>query len=718
MVKNPFWDRLEKKRTPPVLRSFFAARQNTPADLSPAEGVAEPDSSPMEGSTARAGSVPGWRWSLTWLVVLAIFCGMGTSAFIWLVMLPPPVECKQMSDQSTDMERLYCAQEAARSGELKDLVAGIETLNQWSSDHPLHGQAQDLIATWSGQLLEIARAKVKQNDLKGALAAVQKIPKTTPVYAEAQKSVAIWQKYAQQAAVMYAKAQTALKQQQWDIVAEQILALSDFEQTYWQLEKGSTALSQQLGAEKQARQTLSQARRLAANPDSLQLGVAIATASQISGGTYAAEEASPLLKQWSQKLLTLANQKWQQGNPQAAVDLLRSVPATVKLPEVQDLVRFAQAYQLAIGGATSKWMPSLEQLYRLMEAIGALKQIPSGSPFYAQAQSLQKNWQAQLQDLTQLQFAYMTAEVGQHNSLQWAIAQASQIPPKNPRRLLAQTLVSHWQKESERIEDQPILERALALAKPGDSRSLKNAIEQARRVQPRRSLRLQAQTLIASWQDQIERIEDQPLLDQAWLLAENGDLDTAITVVKKVAPGRVLYREAQSLVDRWNTELIVRAQIAADRPILDRARSLAANGDLSTAISVASQIDPGRALYGEAQSAIGGWQSERDRLWNPQPDVSDDYSEPLPDDSEYSPAPDSQWSPSPEPFSNSTDPATGGLPSAIETVPAPESSPVVVETEPGPPPPPEAIEPAPAPQAEPSSEEPPFDGYYDNRYNN
>ncbi|WP_088890441.1 DUF3824 domain-containing protein [Leptolyngbya ohadii] len=712
MVKNPFQNRLHNL-APETINPI------APGEDSPAIGEAD-----LGGVRAGKKSA-SWRWSLAWLTALAIFCGMGTSAFVWLVMLPPPVDCRQGSENPTDMERLYCAQEAARSGELQDLVAGIDTLSQWNSDHPLYGQSQDLIAEWSAQILEIARTKVKQNDLKGALAAVQRIPKTTSVYQDAQKSVTRWQKYAQQAAVIYAKAQTGLKQQKWDVVAEQIRALSDFEQSYWQLEKGSTALSQQLGVEKQARQTLAQARRIAASPNPSQLGAAIAMASQIPGGTYTAADASPLLKQWSQKLLTLANQKWQKGEPQGAVDLLSTVPATVKMPEVQDLVRFGQAYELALGGATSRWMPSITQIYRLMEAIGAIKQISANSPFYTQAQSLQKNWQTQLQDLSQLQFARMTADLGQHSTIQWAMRQANQVPTKNPRRYLSQTLVSYWDKESERLEDQPVLDRALAIAKPGDTRSLRSAIEQARLIQPGRSLRIEAQTRIAAWQDQIERIEDQPILDRAWLLAQNGDLNGAINEAKQVASGRVLYGEAQALVDRWQTELIVRAQIAADRPILDRARSLAAAGSLSEAINVAGQISRGRALYREAQGAIAEWSAERDRIWNERnreytlPDPSDwtteDNYQSEPFSPTESPAPENQWSPSPTPspydpvpqWSPSPAPA-GELPEAIETVPPPEPFPDAIDPAPAPEPP---------PQAEPSPESSPYEGYYDERHN-
>lgn len=661
---------------------------------------------------------PQWRWSFAWLAAFAIFCGMGTSALIWLVTIPPPANCQKISDQSTDMERLYCAQEGARSGELPQLIAGIDTLQQWSPEHPLYGEAQRLIEEWSVQVLEIARTKVKQSDLKGALAAVSHIPKTVPVYKDAQKSVARWQKYSKQAAAIYAKAEAAMKQQKWDVASQQVVALADFERDYWQLEKGATALGQQIGAEKQARQILSQAQKMAANPDATQLGGAIVAASQVPATSYAAPQAKTSLKQWSQKLLTLGMQKWQQGDPNGAVKLLKTVPGTVAAAEVQDVVRFGQALELANGGATSRWTPSLPQMYGLMEAIGALKRVPSNSPFYPQAQALTKNWQAQIQGLTQIQYARLTASLGQYHALEWAIGQASQVPPQHPRRILSQTWVSHWRKELERIEDQPYLDQATALAKSGDILTLKAAMRQASQIQKGRALRIQAQTLIAAWQDQIERIEDQPLLDRAWELAQSGDLSAAVSTAQKVGPGRVLYSEAQALANRWQTELIVRAQIAADRPILDQARALANSGSLSAAIETASQINSGRALYGEAQDAIARWRAERDRAWyrwsndssgseNGGYDRQDEYA---PDS--YGGSEDSQFSGEAD-SSDANDnaqplpPEDSGsdLPRSIETVPAP--------VEPAPPAPPSEEAPL---EAAPDSSSSPYEGYYDQRY--
>jgi soluble cytochrome b562 len=618
------------------------------------------------------------------------------------------------------MEQLYCAQEGAQSGELPKLVAGINTLKQWPPEHPLYGEAQRLMGEWSVQILEIARTKVKQSDLKGALAAVRQIPKTVPAYKDAQKSVARWQKYSKQATAIYAKAEAAMKQQQWEIASQQVVALADFERDYWQLEKGATALGQQIGAEKQARQVLAQAQKLAANPDSLQLGGAIVAAAQVPPTSYAAPEAKANLKQWSQKLLTLSMQKWQQSDPDGAVNLLKTVPPSIEAAEVRDVVRFGQAFALANGGATSRWMPSLAQMYGLMEAIGAIKQVPSSSPFYAQAQALTKNWQAQLQDLTQIQYAQFTASLGQHSAIQWAIGQANQVPMNHPRRLLSQTWVSQWQNELERIEDQPILDQAVALAKPGDVPALKRAIAQASQVRKGRTLRIPSQTLIANWQAQIERIEDQPILDRAWELAQSGDLSMAISVAQKVSPGRVLYQEAKALADRWQIQLIVQAQIAADRPILDRASSLADAGGLSAAIETAQQISPGRALYGEAQSAIARWQAERDRIWNRSLDDSsgsgngeydnrdentwgDDNSG---DSSSSSPSFEESPSDSLEP--SPPDSFDTGLPSSIETVPAPDE----------PPPPAPSSDEAASPPTETTSESSPssYDGYYDQRY--
>jgi hypothetical protein len=58
-------------------------------------------------------------------------------------------------------------------------------------------------------------------------------------------------------------------------------------------------------------------------------------------------------------------------------------------------------------------------------------------------------------------------------------------------------------------------------------------------------------------------------------------------------------------------EWVAQVQMAQDRPILEAAAALAAQGRFDAAITTASQIPPERPLYGEAQGAIASWTSQK-----------------------------------------------------------------------------------------------------------
>lgn len=604
-----------------------------------------------------------WRWSLVWLAAFGILGGMGTAALIWLVSLPPQVDCRDPSRLSLDMERLYCAQEAAQTGDIAKLIAGIELLKQWQPEHPLYHEAQRLIEDWSNQVLVVATQRVRQGNLKGAEAALSHIPASTPVHADVQKSLARWRKYAKSAANIHAEAQTALKKRDWKAVSQQIVLLAEFERDYWELEKGADALAQQMGVEKQAWQTLIRAQKLAASGKPQQIGTAIPIAQQVPAKTYAAATAQTNLKQWSQKLVTIGTQKWQKGDRTGAVTALKLDSKVVKTPEIADLYTFSHAYKLANSALSEMWVPSLGGILNLREAIAAMEQVKSDSPFYAQAQAQKKDWQAQLENLIQLKYASTVAGLGQQSTLELAIGQAKQIGADQPLRVQAQSLIAYWRREAERLEDQPIVDQAMQFAQAGTINALQTAITQASQIKLGRALRGQAQTLIASWRSQIQTLEDRPKLDQAWQLAKQGNLGDAIDAASNIQPGRSLYREAQKAIAEWRYQQIVDAQIAQDQPILNRANALAESGDLSAAIDVASQIGSGRALYGQAQSSINRWQDQLNPPAPPstnftQPDYdSYDPSEnpldaPLDDEFNFSPAPPSgsnEASPFPSP---------------------------------------------------------------------
>jgi uncharacterized protein (UPF0548 family) len=247
--------------------------------------------------------------------------------------------------------------------------------------------------------------------------------------------------------------------------------------------------------------------------------------------------------------------------------------------------------------------------------MSALRQIQPKSPFYGQAQFDLKNWQRHLQDLTQLELAHVTAGVGQKFTLQLAIEQAQTIAVNRPRRLQAQTLTAYWQKEIQRIEDRPYILQAQQLAKPGTIPALRQAIAAVSQIRLGRALRPEAQGLMAQWQSQIEIIEDQPILNEARTLSQNGRLSRAIDVASKIGSDRALYDQAQAAIGEWWAE-IRRVQLAQDQPILNEARALAKVDSLTLAIDTANQIAPGRILYDQAQAEIADWKIRRQAIWD------------------------------------------------------------------------------------------------------
>lgn len=575
----------------------------------PAE-LSEPSERPTQ-TKRKTRRKKNWSLPLLWLTILAFCSGIGLGATIWLMRLPPVPDCQELSSLAPDSERLYCAQQAADSGQLESLVAALTLAAGWSAEHPLYGEAQELMAKWSDRVLAIARQKVYQGELQEAITIASKIPKNSPTSEAAQAAIAEWQDRWNQGQEIYDQAQVALKARNWDEASEKLRTLTQVENPYWQ-QQGAQKLAQQLAVEKLAWQLLTQARKLAEENTPQKLADAVAQAQKIDTQSYAWGEAKADINRWNQALLDISFKRWEDGQWDGAIAAAQLVPPdSAQAPEAKDLIQFSHAQKLANQDKT-EWEPSSRHMWGLMEAVAAVRQIGAESSLYPKAQAQITSWQAQLEDLTQLKLASATANLGQHLSLKIAIAQAETINSARPRRLQAQTLIAHWRQEMERIEDRPYLENARQLAKPAQIEDYKAAIALVSQVRLGRALRVEAQTLIADWTNQIEILEDKPLLDEANALANRGRLGAAIRAAEKIQPDRALYSEARAAIRNWNYQI----RIAQDRSTLNSAYALANQGRLSEAISVASGIGYGRPLYREAQGAIAGWAAERDQIWS------------------------------------------------------------------------------------------------------
>lgn len=555
---------------------------------------------------------------LVWISLLAFCGGSGVAAFLWLATLPPLPDCKRLNFMSGDLDRLICAEQAARSGNVHSLVNGLTLVKHWTPSHPLYVRSKPLIKDWSKAVMMLAHERATQGNLEGAIGLARYIPANSPMYKTVQTTIADWQKSRTQQNAIEAPLQSALKAQNWEAAEQQVQKLAQSDSDYWRQQ--TNRLRQRIITERLSRQQLVQARALVqqAPTNSATLAEAIAQAKQIVPSSYAAAELKPDLAQWQQALLKSVSQQLTQNDLAGAIAVVPKIPLDAPLPpDVQDLIWFDRTQRLVAEQPTAKLMagiPIYQQLWQYISTLAAAQRITVDRPFYAQAQTYMPQLQTRAQDLTQIQLATTVASSEQPPALYLAMLLAQGIAPDRPQRIYAQTLIAQWRKELQQTEDRANLTLARQIAKVGTLPHLKAAIAQASKIPLGRALRPQAQTTIYEWKLQIQALEDKPILDQARILAKQNKLSAAIQTATKIQPGRMLYNDAQTAIQVWTRTL----QTQADRPILNQAKALAKQGKLAAALDLAYQIGDHRALSGEAQAAIAEWEAQLAAIQPPQ----------------------------------------------------------------------------------------------------
>ncbi len=476
-----------------------------------------------------------------WALPLIISGGLGAVSIFSILSLPPAVNCKALPLTASDSERLYCADQAGRQGNLPELLKTLKLISTWPKSHSLHGQAESLVQRWSGSILLAARQKLNQGDLKGAIELARSIPTSTKAYADAQAFLTSLDADVKQGKGLDEEVQTAIKNQNWQQATDQAKALGQLGSEYWQGK--ARKLLEQIAVEKLAWGKLQDAEEIADRSSADRLIRAIDLASQVTPNTYAYAEAKQALEDWSQDLLAIATEKQAAGDFAGALALVEKIaPGSSAAVNSQDLALLGKAQTAA----------QQDTFLGYLEAWALAEQIPANTPLRNRAESQLKGWQAQMQNLTQIGLAQELASSNQQLGYQLALDQVAAINQQQPRHQ-------------------------------------------------------QAASLGQDWQQQVMRLKDQPLLLAVVSLAEQKQVEAALQVAEQIAD-QGLYDQAMEEVRPWRAE----AEASADRPILERARELASQGQLTAAIALAAKIEPGRALYQEAQAAIAAWLEERD----------------------------------------------------------------------------------------------------------
>jgi hypothetical protein len=501
------------------------------------------------------GGGQSWRLLLISLLSCVAAGGAVVGAFLWLVNLPPTANCEHAATVTTDRAQLFCAQTAAESGELPDVLAALDLAGRWAEGHPLYYEVQPLVEQWSWVVLQAADQELRGNgSMAEAQALVGHIPANSSVFAPAQEKIATWQTEWDQGETIMATAQAALKQKDWPAASGQVQALAELKNSHWRVSQVQ-ALAQQIRQERQAQELLDRAVATAAQGGSDRLAAALGTASQIDEGTYARQQAQPYLNRWSDLLLTLGLDKWYASDLNGAIALGRSAALNPDRAQVaQELIWLSQSRQTAQRSLIT-WRTSPDQVVQLYQAMLTANRVPQGSPYYPQAQSSVATWRQHLGDLAKFQTAQAVGQVRDRDALSAAIAQAAEVPVGHPRRVQAQTMVAHWRQEIERLEDRPYLVKAHELASAKTSEGLQAAIATAQAIALPRALRSEAQGWVYVWTGELQVMEDQPLLNRARSLAAAGRLSQAIVEATGIRPGRALYDQAQGAIAGWQREI-------------------------------------------------------------------------------------------------------------------------------------------------------------------
>jgi hypothetical protein len=550
-----------------------------------------------------------WGWPLFWLAMLLGVGFTAVGALAWLFSMPPVPECDRPELLVSDRERLQCAQVQAESGELRDIERAINLVTSWPEDHPLQREGERLIERWSREIVDIANQAADSGQLDRAIDLLDRIPDDSPSYATAQDLRLRWEQSWREGSAIFDRMLAALKDQNWyeaDYQADQLAFMTDF---YWYEVRYKDATTR-IAAEKEGRRKLKQAKQRVkeANDDPQAVYSALESISQMNRETYARAASTPEINEWSQKLLAWAIERKREDRIEEALAAAKIIPQEAELySRARDLVALTQS-ELMIGRDFSPLsIPLNEQILLIMDAQTVTAEMSPKHPLYRSSQALLSPWKLYLEDLLQLQIATGVASFGQPVSFRLAIAQAEEIERNRPGRIYAQTLISGWKRELERIEDKPLIERARALARLNTIDGYKAAIAQAEKLSRDRGSWVDAEALIAWCQRQIEAVEDQPIIDRARQLIVDGKIDDAIALLKQIPSGRALYDDARQLI----LELGQRELIERDRPILEQAIKLAKEGKLTEAINVADDIPKDSPLYREAQDKITRWVRER-----------------------------------------------------------------------------------------------------------
>ncbi|MFM8298054.1 MAG: chromosome segregation ATPase [Microcystis aeruginosa] len=604
-----------------------------------------------------------FTWKVWAALFVVVFGGVGFLATWQLLNMQKSPNCPKIFWPIASASlRLYCAQLSADSRTVAGLLEAIALVEALPEDHPLRSQVNQQVEEWARDILNLAEKDYQAGNLEQAIAKARQIPNNMAVAAIIEERIAKWQGTWTQGNDILSKLEENLRASNWNQSFRLAVDLLNLNNEYWATIKYNEAIAK-ITVAREDSSKLDNAFNLFARGGLNNWFKVIEEARKIQASSYAYQEAQKLIGKTEDKLKEYAERLIEQKQWQALRDLANESPKDLKIK--QDVTDWSVLSEAALDAETGT-VDGLEA------GILGLEQIDASRPLHQTALAMRERWQLQVQDLKILSEARDLAQAGTIEQYSAAIAKAGEVPRNNPLWSQAQQEIGSWNRQIQVIEDRPILEQAREIAIPGDINSLSSAIIQARAIGKNRALYRDAQREIGDWQVRIERLEDQPILDQAQALANLKDYSTAIETANQIPPGRALSAEVSQNIRLWRRELralqnLQQAnQLAAigtaegltraialvtnistktdagvqrtellerwSYQLLSLATDQANNGRYLEAIRLAESVSPESTAYSSARSQMQGW---RNILQPPAPPPIVESTPPSPDNNQF-----------------------------------------------------------------------------------
>lgn len=536
-----------------------------------------------------------WQFWITTLVLT--FGTVGFAATSILLSSPKNPNCSNLYlPFSSATNRIYCAQFKAESKSVEGLLEAIALLTKLSDNHPLKDDISRYINEWGNEIIVLAEAEFQEGKLDKAIEIVEKIPAKAKLDSVIQEKKDSWKAIWKQGEEIQLEVEKQLRLGNWSMAFGMAIKFLNIPNQYFQTTKYQEVVNTiNLAREENKKLDGAYAALKRRGVDNLLEAIKIAQA--IPSSSYSYDQATKIIEDAKKEILDYAQEyisdkKWDSLNALAA-----------KIPPTIDLKKYAEDWSILASGGINANLGTVEGLNL---AIASVSNIDTSSQVYGEAKQLIELWQVQKMDLTYLVDAKNLAQPGDINSLNQAIAKAKLVNYQNPLYNEAQREIKTWQRQIERIEDQPYLDKAKQLAQQNNIAGWQEAINQASLISGDRALYSEAQGLINDWKNKIERIEDQPFLDQAMAYSNDGNFQAAIDAANQIRSGRVLYREAQDQIRDW------RRQIRAQNN-LNQAYAIAKENtpeSLLRAINLARKVPSSANVRGESRIAINRWSEQ------------------------------------------------------------------------------------------------------------